>query len=94
MVRMPKPALRTLDTRTARPPEKRADPELLTPEHRAWRLLFCVVLVIDVRPSMMVDGAPLLHHRASSPTISGNGRMAVILSTSPTANVSAVVIIA
>lgn len=37
MVRMLKPALRTLDTRTARPPEKRADPELLTPEHRAWR---------------------------------------------------------
>lgn len=38
MVRMLKPAPRTLDIRTARPPEKRADPELLTtPEHRAWR---------------------------------------------------------
>jgi hypothetical protein len=37
MVRMLKPALRTLDTRTAKPSPKRADPELLTPEHRAWR---------------------------------------------------------
>jgi hypothetical protein len=34
---MLKPALRTLDTRTAKPSPKRADPELLTPEHRAWR---------------------------------------------------------
>jgi hypothetical protein len=34
MVRMLKPALRTLDTRAARPPEKKADAELLTPEHR------------------------------------------------------------
>jgi hypothetical protein len=28
------PALRTLDTRTARPPEKKADAALLTPENR------------------------------------------------------------
>jgi hypothetical protein len=34
---------RTLDTRSARPPEKKADAELLTPEHRA-RLPSCVVL--------------------------------------------------
>jgi hypothetical protein len=46
MVRMPKPALRTLDTRSARPPEKKADAELLTPEHRAWRLPSCVVPAI------------------------------------------------
>jgi 5-methylcytosine-specific restriction protein A len=31
------PRIRTADLRTARLPEKRADPELLTPEHRAWR---------------------------------------------------------
>lgn len=31
------PRLSTLDTRTARPIPKEADPELLTPEHRAWR---------------------------------------------------------
>lgn len=30
------PRLRTLDTRTSRPPPKQADPELLTAEHRAW----------------------------------------------------------
>jgi hypothetical protein len=30
MVRVPKPALRTLDTPSARPPEKKADAELLT----------------------------------------------------------------
>jgi 5-methylcytosine-specific restriction protein A len=27
----------TLDTRRVKPPPKIADPELLTPEHRAWR---------------------------------------------------------
>lgn len=32
------PRLGTLDTRTARPTPKRADPELLTSEHKAWRL--------------------------------------------------------
>ena len=31
------PRLGTLDTRTARPAQKVADPELLTPEHKAWR---------------------------------------------------------
>ena len=31
-----KPRLSTLDTRTVRPEPKRADAELLTPEHRAW----------------------------------------------------------
>ncbi|MBA9066986.1 hypothetical protein FHR71_000716 [Methylobacterium sp. RAS18] len=31
------PRLGTLDTRTARPALKTADPELLTPEHKAWR---------------------------------------------------------
>ena len=31
------PRLSTLDTRTAQPPPKVADPELLTPEHRRWR---------------------------------------------------------
>ncbi|GBD48086.1 HNH endonuclease signature motif containing protein [Methylopila sp. Yamaguchi] len=30
------PRLRTIDTRTCKPPPKRADAELLTPEHRAW----------------------------------------------------------
>ncbi|WP_147048090.1 HNH endonuclease signature motif containing protein [Methylobacterium gnaphalii] len=30
--------LSTLDTRTARPAPKVADPELLTAEHKAWRL--------------------------------------------------------
>lgn len=33
----PQPNLGTLDTRTARPAPKQADPELLTPEHKAWR---------------------------------------------------------
>ncbi|ESY88344.1 HNH endonuclease [Mesorhizobium sp. LNHC220B00] len=32
------PQVRQVDMRTARPIEKKADPELLTPEHRAWRL--------------------------------------------------------
>lgn len=31
------PKVGTIDTRRVRVPEKRADPELLTPEHRAWR---------------------------------------------------------
>jgi hypothetical protein len=43
MVRMLKPTLRTLDTPSARAQEKKADAELLTPEHRA-RLPSCVVL--------------------------------------------------
>lgn len=33
--------LRTYDTRTVKPPPKVADPELLTAEHRAWRLVVC-----------------------------------------------------
>jgi hypothetical protein len=33
------PRLQVLDTRRVRPSPKRADPELLTPEHRAWRLI-------------------------------------------------------
>lgn len=37
MVRTLKPALQTMDTRTVRSPEKRADPFYLTPEYRAWR---------------------------------------------------------
>lgn len=36
-----KPRLRTVDTRTVRPPPKTADHELQTPEHRAWRLVVC-----------------------------------------------------
>jgi len=32
-----KPRLEAADFRTVKPPPKRADPELLTPEHRAWR---------------------------------------------------------
>lgn len=31
------PRVAVLDTRTAKPAPKRADPELLTPEHQAWR---------------------------------------------------------
>ena len=31
------PRLGTLDTRTARPAPKTADPELRMPEHKAWR---------------------------------------------------------
>jgi hypothetical protein len=30
--------LRTVDTRTCKPPPKAADPQLLTPEHKAWAL--------------------------------------------------------
>lgn len=37
MIKMLRPKLRTLDTRTVRPPAKKADAELLTAEHRAWR---------------------------------------------------------
>jgi hypothetical protein len=33
-----KPRLAVLDTRTAKPPPKQADPELLTEAHRVWRL--------------------------------------------------------
>jgi len=29
--------LRAIDTRTVKPPPKRADPELLTEQHRKWR---------------------------------------------------------
>lgn len=32
-----RPSLRTIDTRTVKPPAKRADPELLTAEHKLWR---------------------------------------------------------
>jgi 5-methylcytosine-specific restriction protein A len=31
----------TLDTRSAKPPPKTADPELLTPQHKAWRIAVC-----------------------------------------------------
>ncbi|MEH2508680.1 5-methylcytosine-specific restriction protein A [Nitrobacteraceae bacterium AZCC 1564] len=31
----------SFDTRRAKPPAKVADPELLTPEHKAWRLAVC-----------------------------------------------------
>lgn len=37
MARQIKPEIRSLDLRTARPLQKKADPELLTPEHKAWR---------------------------------------------------------
>lgn len=40
-VRTVTPLVRPIDTRCARPAEKRADPELLTPEHRAWRKVVC-----------------------------------------------------
>jgi 5-methylcytosine-specific restriction protein A len=35
------PRLKAIDTRTLRPPPKQADAELLTPEHKAWRLVVC-----------------------------------------------------
>ncbi len=38
MARQIKPGIRTLDLRTARPLIKKADPELLTDEHKAWRI--------------------------------------------------------
>lgn len=37
MIKMLRPKLRTLDTRTVRPLAKKADAELLTSEHKAWR---------------------------------------------------------
>lgn len=33
--------LKTVDTRSVLPPPKTADAELLTPEHKAWRLAVC-----------------------------------------------------
>jgi 5-methylcytosine-specific restriction enzyme A len=35
------PLIRTLDIRTAQPAPKKADPELLTNEHREWRNQVC-----------------------------------------------------
>src|SRR5689334_17073126 len=35
------PRLKPIDTRSVRPPPKTADPSLLTPEHKAWRLIVC-----------------------------------------------------
>jgi hypothetical protein len=32
-----RPSIAVVDLRTARAPDKRADPHYLTPEHRAWR---------------------------------------------------------
>lgn len=40
-LRTSRPRLAAHDTRTARPRPKQADAELLTPEHRAWRLAVC-----------------------------------------------------
>ncbi|MEZ0060893.1 5-methylcytosine-specific restriction protein A [Bradyrhizobium elkanii] len=40
-LRVSRPRLAVHDTRTARPRPKQADAELLTPEHRAWRLTVC-----------------------------------------------------
>lgn len=37
MVRTLQPSIAALDVRTAKPAPKKADAELLTPEHRAWR---------------------------------------------------------
>lgn len=37
MVRTLRPTIKRIDIRTARPSPKKADAELLTPEHRAWR---------------------------------------------------------
>lgn len=37
MVRMLQPSIKRLDVRSSQPAPKTADPELLTPEHRAWR---------------------------------------------------------
>ena len=41
VLRTSRPRLAAHDTRTARPRPKQADSELLTPEHRAWRLAVC-----------------------------------------------------
>jgi 5-methylcytosine-specific restriction protein A len=40
-LRTSRPRLTPHDTRTAKPRSKQADAELLTPEHRAWRLDVC-----------------------------------------------------
>ncbi len=40
-LRISRPLLATHDTRTAKPRPKQADAELLTPEHRQWRLAVC-----------------------------------------------------
>jgi 5-methylcytosine-specific restriction enzyme A len=40
-LRTSRPLLAAHDTRTAKPRPKQADAELLTPEHRAWRLAVC-----------------------------------------------------
>ena len=41
VLRTSRPLLAIHDTRTAKPRRKQADAELLTPEHRAWRLAVC-----------------------------------------------------
>lgn len=40
-LRTSRPRLAVHDTRTAQPRTKQADAELLTPEHRAWRIAVC-----------------------------------------------------
>jgi hypothetical protein len=40
-LRTSRPRLAVHDTRTAQPRPKQADAELMTPEHRAWRLAVC-----------------------------------------------------
>jgi 5-methylcytosine-specific restriction enzyme A len=40
-LRTSRPLLSVHDTRTVKPRPKQADAELLTPEHRAWRLAVC-----------------------------------------------------
>lgn len=37
MVKFLRPSVARMDVRTAKPAPKVADPELLTPDHRAWR---------------------------------------------------------
>src|SRR5450756_680987 len=41
VLRTSRPLLAPDDTRTLKPRPKQADAELLTPEHRAWRLAVC-----------------------------------------------------
>src|ERR1017187_3271687 len=41
VLRTSRPLLAPHDTRTAKPRPKQADAELLTPQHRAWRLAVC-----------------------------------------------------
>jgi 5-methylcytosine-specific restriction protein A len=41
VLRTRRPLLAAHDTRTAKPRPKQANAELLTPEHRAWRLAVC-----------------------------------------------------